>query len=251
MAKLLINLGKTANDRAGDSLRVAFDKINRNFDELYATPGVDPASFQEILSDNIAGLFQGGIETGINVAYNPVTNKIDLLVIPQSWDQITGKPTIPAAYTLPQATADILGGIKLGAGFELDASGVVNVTGDIAGPTGPQGLTGEPGPMGDIGPQGPSGPQGDIGSAGPTGPQGIPGTTTYTELTDKPFASYAFEVPALVWLVQHNRDTSKLIVSLNDETGQRFYSTINIIDRNSFEVVMTDAQAGSVDVFFG
>jgi hypothetical protein len=35
MAKQTVNIGTTANDNTGDSLRVAGDKINDNFDELY------------------------------------------------------------------------------------------------------------------------------------------------------------------------------------------------------------------------
>ena len=35
MAKKTVNIGSSANDRTGDSLRAAFDKINDNFDELY------------------------------------------------------------------------------------------------------------------------------------------------------------------------------------------------------------------------
>lgn len=95
MAKLIINLGKTANDRAGDSLRVAFDKINKNFDEVYSSVALDATAIQELISDNVGALFQGGIDTGITVSYNPVTNKLDLAVANQSWDQITGKPVIP------------------------------------------------------------------------------------------------------------------------------------------------------------
>jgi hypothetical protein len=36
---------------------------------------------------------------------------------------------IPAAYTLPTASSTVLGGIKLGTGLNIDANGVVNVTG--------------------------------------------------------------------------------------------------------------------------
>lgn len=36
MAKQTINLGTTANDGTGDSARDAFDKVNDNFNELYA-----------------------------------------------------------------------------------------------------------------------------------------------------------------------------------------------------------------------
>ena len=37
MARLNINIGTSANDRTGDPLRTAFDKVNQNFVELYAT----------------------------------------------------------------------------------------------------------------------------------------------------------------------------------------------------------------------
>ena len=36
MAKKIINVGATANDKKGDSLRAAFQKVNENFTELYA-----------------------------------------------------------------------------------------------------------------------------------------------------------------------------------------------------------------------
>lgn len=39
MAKQIISLGTTANDKTGDTLRVAFDKVNDNFTELYDGAG--------------------------------------------------------------------------------------------------------------------------------------------------------------------------------------------------------------------
>jgi hypothetical protein len=41
MARLNINLGTTANDRTGDPLRTAFEKVNNNFIELYTRTGDD------------------------------------------------------------------------------------------------------------------------------------------------------------------------------------------------------------------
>lgn len=38
MAKQTINIGASANDGTGDPLRTAFDKVNDNFNELYARP---------------------------------------------------------------------------------------------------------------------------------------------------------------------------------------------------------------------
>ena len=36
MSQLIINIGQSANDRHGDPLRTAFNKVNANFTELYA-----------------------------------------------------------------------------------------------------------------------------------------------------------------------------------------------------------------------
>jgi len=44
MAKLTVNIGTSANDRTGDNLRTAFNKINTNFDELYTELGLDDNS---------------------------------------------------------------------------------------------------------------------------------------------------------------------------------------------------------------
>lgn len=41
MSRLNINIGTTANDRTGDPLRTAFEKVNQNFVELYARTGDD------------------------------------------------------------------------------------------------------------------------------------------------------------------------------------------------------------------
>jgi len=38
MAQQTLNIGSTANDGTGDTLRVAMDKVNDNFDEIYASP---------------------------------------------------------------------------------------------------------------------------------------------------------------------------------------------------------------------
>ncbi len=38
MAQQNLNIGTTANDGTGDTLRVAMDKVNDNFDEIYASP---------------------------------------------------------------------------------------------------------------------------------------------------------------------------------------------------------------------
>ncbi len=44
MAKQIINVGTTANDRKGDSLRAAFQKVNANFTELYSNITYNPST---------------------------------------------------------------------------------------------------------------------------------------------------------------------------------------------------------------
>lgn len=44
MAKQNIDVGSAANDRQGDSIRAAFQKVNANFTELYTALGLDDAS---------------------------------------------------------------------------------------------------------------------------------------------------------------------------------------------------------------
>jgi hypothetical protein len=41
MSKQTVNIGTSANDRTGDSLRTAFNKINENFTELYTALGLN------------------------------------------------------------------------------------------------------------------------------------------------------------------------------------------------------------------
>ena len=61
MAKQTINLGTSLNAGDGDPLRTAFDKINDNFDELYARDlGTDP----ENIGTNLAPSVNGGSDLG-------------------------------------------------------------------------------------------------------------------------------------------------------------------------------------------
>lgn len=46
-----------------------------------------------------------------------------------SYNDLTNKPSIPGAYTLPIASADTLGGIKVGAGLSISSAGVLSATG--------------------------------------------------------------------------------------------------------------------------
>ena len=78
MAKQTINVGTTANDKKGDSLRAAFQKVNANFTELYNLTGA--ASLTELAQDYAAQMLVNGDHEGITVSYNDATNKLNLSV---------------------------------------------------------------------------------------------------------------------------------------------------------------------------
>jgi hypothetical protein len=58
MSRLNINIGTSANDRTGDPLRTAFDKVNQNFVELYTTITSIPADISDLT--DTTNLLSGG-----------------------------------------------------------------------------------------------------------------------------------------------------------------------------------------------
>jgi hypothetical protein len=67
MAKQIINVGQTANDKKGDSLRAAFTKVNANFTELYSLEDVGQIIAGDALSKtgnqlDVVVSASGGIE---------------------------------------------------------------------------------------------------------------------------------------------------------------------------------------------
>jgi len=53
MTKQIINVGTDPNDRSGDSLRTAFQKVNANFTELYI--GIAGIELDEVTWESITG----------------------------------------------------------------------------------------------------------------------------------------------------------------------------------------------------
>lgn len=63
MPKVLINIGAAPNDLTGDPLRVAFDKINNMFDELYDEIGSGPL----LTADELAAIQGSSAPSALNV----------------------------------------------------------------------------------------------------------------------------------------------------------------------------------------
>jgi len=76
MSKLNVNIGQSVNDKTGDTLRSAFDKINQNFTELYTLTGGTSADLRELAQDYAAPMFNHASHTNITVTYDDANNKI-------------------------------------------------------------------------------------------------------------------------------------------------------------------------------
>lgn len=73
MTKQTINVGTTANDKKGDSLRAAFQKVNANFTDLYTSLGL------------IGNIFKPPVLTQTEI--NALTPAVGMLV----YNSTTGK----------------------------------------------------------------------------------------------------------------------------------------------------------------
>ena len=107
-AQQTVGLGSTADDGTGDTLRIAFDKVNDNFVELYALPWttIVPAT---------------GVGTVLAIAPNATGG----MVTTNGTATLTNK-----TLTGPVMTAPVLGTIASGNGAAL--TGVIAATGDSA-----------------------------------------------------------------------------------------------------------------------
>lgn len=169
MAKQLINLGSTVNDGTGDPLRTGAQKINANFTELYnalTSDGNTPVSIvntvaggrglvasnpsgQVTVSANIASPTTFGvikIGTGLNMDEDGVVTT-QVYSLPTATNNTLGGirvgdnltidnfgtlSAIATPYTLPTASSNVLGGIKIGAGLSINQNGVVSVSIGVA-----------------------------------------------------------------------------------------------------------------------
>src|SRR5262245_38766515 len=158
MTQQLIEIGAAANDGTGDPVRVAFDKCNQNFTDIYTNTAVGNAPPSD---GNLYALESQSVTLR---ALGPSTRWARAHPYDSSLIKEAPKDGILYARGNGQWVPAGSGGGGGGAG--------------IPGPPGPQG---DPGPQGTQGPQGPAGadgaqgPPGAAGAQGPEGPQGAAG----------------------------------------------------------------------------
>jgi hypothetical protein len=102
MAQQTINIGAIANDNTGDTLRGAGQKINDNFDEIYAAlPLLAPATWVPTLIDSGGGrTFAFTVNTARHTSIGFVTTFTADLTI----NSVTGSATGELRLGLPDAS---------------------------------------------------------------------------------------------------------------------------------------------------
>ena len=189
MTKQIINIGSAEQAGDGESIRVAFTKVNDNFTELYSREsglqGITGSQGTQGTTGSQGITGAQGIQGIIGAGGVPGETGL------QGIQGIIGEQGVPGIQGIPGETGlqGIIG--EQGITGETGLQGLTGATGSQGpiGPTGPQGDTGPTGPTGAAGPQGDTGlagptgatgPQGDTGSTGPTGATGSQGDTGST-----------------------------------------------------------------------
>jgi len=128
MTKQVINVGTSVNDRTGDSIRSAFQKVNANFTELYNSGGVGLGAFE----------FNGSIMTTTDSSAividqaTTITSNLSVGgdILPQTaLGGDLGSSTLPWRSLYVSQSTIYLGGVPL----TLDASGNLTVNGSQVG----------------------------------------------------------------------------------------------------------------------
>jgi len=78
MSRQIIKTGTIPNDRSGDSLFVAFNKVNANFEELYTITGGSLPDLKELIQDTIAEMITNGTLVGLTTTYNDPNNTFNI-----------------------------------------------------------------------------------------------------------------------------------------------------------------------------
>jgi hypothetical protein len=115
MTKQTINVGANANDRKGDSLRTAFQKVNANFTELFNSSGFTGTTDRLVNGDSEAVLSSSGILT---LPFNNYLETIDINLQIGSQGVVTIRSDAASNLTTKSWTFDTDGSLTLpAAGF--------------------------------------------------------------------------------------------------------------------------------------
>jgi len=99
MSQQVINVGSTANDNNGDTLRGSWIKANDNFTELYAAlPLVSPTTWAATLTDSGGGCLYG---YSTNAARHASIGFVSTFTVDFTINSLLGSPTGNLRISLP------------------------------------------------------------------------------------------------------------------------------------------------------
>ena len=136
MAKQVINVGTAANDKKGDSLRAAFQKVNTNFTELYTALGINADVDLNLGAFEFTGSVMTTTDSSAIVIDQATTITSNLSVggdiVPQTANGgDLGSSTLPWRSLYVSQSTIYLGGVSVG----VDANGNLTVNGSSVGTT--------------------------------------------------------------------------------------------------------------------
>jgi len=169
MAIQYINTGTSANSGDGDSIRLAFTKINANFRDLTDLLGSTATEVTELVQDRVETLFVHNSHTGLTAVYDDLADKIILTVVDQGNGSVYQGDTPPTGNT-----STLWYDTVSGKSYVYYDDTWVDANSSSVGPTGPSGPSGAASLV-----PGPTGPTGSVGATGPQGPQGPQGPVAF------------------------------------------------------------------------
>jgi hypothetical protein len=99
MAQQIINIGAIANDNTGDTLRGAGQKLNDNFNEIYAAlPLTAPSTWVPTLTDSGGGRT---FEITVNMARHTAIGFIETFTVDLTINSVSGAATGDLRLSLP------------------------------------------------------------------------------------------------------------------------------------------------------
>ena len=123
MAQQTLNIGSNANDGTGDTLRVAMDKVNDNFTEIYASPLFNDAIL-------ISGNEISAIRTNDDLVFTPAgSGSVTTPALRFNGNNIEGTRSNDNINLVPAGTGSVVfGAIKIkGTSLSSDDSSSINI----------------------------------------------------------------------------------------------------------------------------
>ena len=117
MSRLVLNVGRNANDGTGDTLRDAMIKVNTNFTDIYASPGFDLTTIE------VSGNEIRATRTNDDLVFSPAgSGAVQFPALRINGNNIEGTRTNEDINLLPAGTGSVVFGAIQIAGTTLSST---------------------------------------------------------------------------------------------------------------------------------